>query len=439
MRKKGMLEKIQKEWLSNIQKDLLSGFVVGLSVIPETAGFAIMVGLDVGVAFYTTFYMAFILSLFGARKAMISAAAGSVALILVGVVKNYGLEYAGVATLMAGILQILLGYLKIGNLLKFIPQSVMYGFVNALGILLLMEQFKFLQNQNLGVFILLFIGILIIYLFPLITKKIPSNLICILAISAIALIFDVHAPNLGSIEQGVSGFHFIIIPKNLDFKIVIELLPYALSLALVGTIESLLTAKTLDVILKDGVSDKNKETKAQGLGNIISGLLGGMTGCALVGQSIINAKSGAKTRLSTFFAGFSLMVLILVFNEYVVKIPIVAVVAVMVMISFTTFNFQSIMNIKKIKLYDTLNMLLVVAVVLYTHNLAIGVVVGVLVNALWIKSKGIAWIFVIKKRWVKSMAPDVGFEPTTKRLTAAYSTAELIWNFAQKEILVCFL
>ncbi|MFP6206199.1 SulP family inorganic anion transporter [Helicobacter pylori] len=385
-----MFEKIQKEWLSNIQKDLLSGFVVGLSVIPETAGFAIMVGLDVGVAFYTTFYMAFVLSLFGARKAMISAAAGSVALILVGVVKNYGLEYAGVATLMAGILQILLGYLKIGNLLKFIPQSVMYGFVNALGILLLMEQFKFLQNQNLGVFILLAIGILIIYLFPLITKKIPSNLICILAVSAIALIFDMHAPNLGSIEQGVSGFHFIIIPKNLDFKMVLELLPYALSLALVGTIESLLTAKTLDVILKDGVSDKNKETKAQGLGNIISGLLGGMTGCALVGQSIINAKSGAKTRLSTFFAGFSLMVLILVFNEYVVKIPIVAVVAVMVMISFTTFNFQSVMNIKKIKLYDTLNMLLVVAVVLYTHNLAIGVVVGVLVNALWIKSKGIA-------------------------------------------------
>ncbi|WP_194148833.1 SulP family inorganic anion transporter [Helicobacter pylori] len=385
-----MFEKIQKEWLSNIQKDLLSGFVVGLSVIPETAGFAIMVGLDVGVAFYTTFYMAFVLSLFGVRKAMISAAAGSVALILVGVVKNYGLEYAGVATLMAGILQILLGYLKIGNLLKFIPQSVMYGFVNALGILLLTEQFKFLQNQNLGVFILLAIGILIIYLFPLITKKIPSNLICILIVSAIALIFDVHAPNLGSIEQGVSGFHSIIIPKNLDFKMVVGLLPYALSLALVGTIESLLTAKTLDVILKDGVSDKNKETKAQGLGNIISGLLGGMTGCALVGQSIINAKSGAKTRLSTFFAGFSLMVLILVFNEYVVKIPIVAVVAVMVMISFTTFNFQSVMNIKKIKIYDTLNMLLVVAVVLYTHNLAIGVVVGVLVNALWIKSRGIA-------------------------------------------------
>ncbi|GAA9692672.1 sulfate permease [Helicobacter pylori] len=385
-----MFEKIQKEWLSNIQKDLLSGFVVGLSVIPETAGFAIMVGLDVGVAFYTTFYMAFVLSLFGARKAMISAAAGSVALILVGVVKNYGLEYAGVATLMAGVLQILLGYLKIGNLLKFIPQSVMYGFVNALGILLLMEQFKFLQNQNLGVFILLAIGILIIYLFPLITKKIPSNLICILIVSAIALIFDMHAPNLGSIEQGVSGFHCIIIPKNLDFKILIGLLPYALSLALVGTIESLLTAKTLDVILKDGVSDKNKETKAQGLGNIISGLLGGMTGCALVGQSIINAKSGAKTRLSTFFAGFSLMVLVLVFNEYVVKIPIVAVVAVMVMISFTTFNFQSIINIKTIKLYDTLNMLLVVAVVLYTHNLAVGVVVGVLVNALWIKSKGIA-------------------------------------------------
>ncbi|AFI06417.1 SulP family inorganic anion transporter [Helicobacter cetorum] len=372
-----------------IQRDLLSGFVVGLSMIPETAGFALMVGLDVSVAFYTTFYMACVLALFGARRAMISAAAGSVALILVGVCKKYGLEYVGVVTIMAGVVQIFLGYFKIGNLLRYIPQSVMYGFVNALGILLLKEQLKFFENAPYAMYFLLAMGILIIYLFPLITKKIPSNLICIISVTAIALIFDVHVPDLGSIEKGASGFNFIILPQNMDFKIIIGLLPYALSLALVGTIESLLSAKTLDDILQDYVSDKNQEAKAQGLGNITSGLLGGMTGCALVGQSIINAKSGASTRLSTFFAGFSLIVLVLVFNDYVSQIPIVAVVAVMIMISFTTFNFQSVINIKKIKPYDTLNMCLVVAVVLLTNNLAIGVVVGVLANMLWIKSKGI--------------------------------------------------
>ncbi|WP_104747634.1 SulP family inorganic anion transporter [Helicobacter cetorum] len=375
-----MIKKIKNEWLSNIHKDLLSSFVVGLSMIPETAGFAIMVGLSPSIAFFTTFYMALILALFGARKAMISAAAGSVALVLVGVCKNYGLEYVGIATIMAGVIQIFFGIFKIGKLLKYIPQSVMFGFVNALGLLLLKEQFKFFENQSYAMYLLVLIGILIIYLFPLITKKIPSNLVCIIAVSAIALIFDFQVPNLGTIEQGKMEFQFMVLPP-LDIKIFIELLPYALSLALVGTIESLLTAKTLDDIIGDN-SDKNREAKAQGLGNITSGILGGMTGCALVGQSIINAKSGATTRLSTFFAGFSLLVLVLVFNEYVTKIPIAAVVAVMIMISITTFNIQSITNIRNIKVQDTINMLIVVAVVLATDNLAIGVGVGVTTNLL---------------------------------------------------------
>lgn len=382
-----MIEKIKNEWLSNIQKDLLSSFVVGLSMIPETAGFAIMVGLSPSVAFYTTFFMSFVLSIVGSRKAMISAAAGSVALVLVGVCKNYGVEYIGIVTVMAGIIQILFGIFKIGKLLKYIPESVMFGFVNALGILLLKEQFKFFYGQSYQMYILVLIGILIIYLFPLITKKVPSNLICIIAVTAVALIFKMHVPNLGTIEHGGMEFKFMTL-HNLNLKIFIELIPYAVSLALVGTIESLLTAKTLDDIIGDS-SDKDKEARGQGIGNIVSGLLGGMTGCALVGQSIINSKSGAKTRLSTFFAGFSLIVLVLVFNDYVTKIPIAAVVAVMIMISITTFNFKSITNIRNIKIQDTINMIIVVILVLFTDNLAIGVVVGVLINLLFIKSEGI--------------------------------------------------
>lgn len=382
-----MIEKIKNEWLSNVQKDLLSSFVVGLSMIPETAGFAIMVGLSPSVAFYTTFFMSFVLSIVGSRKAMISAAAGSVALVLVGVCKNYGVEYIGIVTVMAGIIQILFGIFKIGKLLKYIPESVMFGFVNALGILLLKEQFKFFYGQSYQMYILVLIGILIIYLFPLITKKVPSNLICIIAVTAVALIFKMHVPNLGTIEHGGMDFKFMTL-HNLNLKIFIELIPYAVSLALVGTIESLLTAKTLDDIIGDS-SDKDKEARGQGIGNIVSGLLGGMTGCALVGQSIINSKSGAKTRLSTFFAGFSLIVLVLVFNDYVTKIPIAAVVAVMIMISITTFNFKSITNIRNIKIQDTINMIIVVILVLFTDNLAIGVVVGVLINLLFIKSEGI--------------------------------------------------
>lgn len=382
-----MIEKIKNEWLSNIQKDLLSSFVVGLSMIPETAGFAIMVGLSPSVAFYTTFFISFVLSIVGSRKAMISAAAGSVALVLVGVCKNYGVECIGIVTVMAGIIQILFGIFKIGKLLKYIPESVMFGFVNALGILLLKEQFKFFYGQSYQMYILVLIGILIIYLFPLITKKVPSNLICIIAVTAVALIFKMHVPNLGTIEHGGMEFKFMTL-HNLNLKIFIELIPYAISLALVGTIESLLTAKTLDDIIGDS-SDKDKEARGQGIGNIVSGLLGGMTGCALVGQSIINSKSGAKTRLSTFFAGFSLIVLVLVFNDYVTKIPIAAVVAVMIMISITTFNFKSITNIRNIKIQDTINMIIVVILVLFTDNLAIGVVVGVLINLLFIKSEGI--------------------------------------------------
>ena len=377
-----MIETFKKDWLSNMQTDLLSSFVVGLSMIPETAGFALMVGLSPMVAFYTTFCMSIVVAILGARKAMISAAAGSVGLILVVLTKNYGVEYVGLATIMTGFIQILFGIFKVGKLLKFIPQAVMFGFVNALGIMLFKDQIHFFIGQGYMMYILVGIGLAIIYLFPLLTKKIPSNLIAIIVVTAIVMIFKIKVPNLGTIgpiKAGLPPFTLPLVPITIQNLLII--LPYAFSLAIVGTIESLLTAQNLDEIIGDENSNKNRETIAQGCGNIVSGFFSGMTGCALVGQSTINSKSGAKTRLSTIFAGISLMALVSIFSNYVVQIPIAALVAVMIMISITTFNWDSVKNIKTIPISDTVIMIITVISVLFTGNLAIGVVIGVILAA----------------------------------------------------------
>ncbi|MGL5616495.1 MAG: SulP family inorganic anion transporter [Sarcina sp.] len=375
------MEIIKRDWLSNIKADLLSSFVVGLSMIPETAGFAIMVGLSPMVAFYTTFCMAIVVSILGGRKAMISAAAGSVALILVMLAKSYGIEYVTLATIGAGLIQILFGIFKIGRLLKYIPKAVMFGFVNALAILLLKEQVHFFYNQGYIMYLLVAIGLVIIYTFPFITKKIPSHLIAIIVVTAIVMILKLKVASLGSIGNISVTLSPFVMPKvPIDLSNIIKVLPYSISLALVGTIESLLTAKTLDEIIGDKESNKNRETVAQGIGNLVSGFFSGMTGCALVGQSIINAKSGARTRLSTIFAGVSLMIMVSIFSTYVSKIPIAALVAVMIMISLTTFNFESVVKIRKIKIFDTILMIITVVIVLLTGNLAVGVIVGTLIN-----------------------------------------------------------
>lgn len=379
-----MLEIFKRDYLSNIKTDLLSGFVVGLSMIPEVAGFAIMVGLSPMVAFYTTFCMSIIVGIFGARKGMISAAAGSVGLILVVLAKKYGVEYVGLTTIAAGIIQIIFGVCKIGKLLRFIPQSVMFGFVNALGILLFKDQLHFFFGQRYMMYILVILGLAIVYLFPLLTKKIPSNLIAIITVTAIVIIFKIDVPNLGTIgniSAGLPPFTLPIVPITLHNIIII--LPYAISIALVGTIESLLTAKNLDEIIADEESNKNRETIAQGVGNIVSGFFSGMSGCALVGQSTINSKSGARTRLSTIFAGVTLMVLVSVFSYYVTRIPIAALISVMIMISITTFNWTSIIKIKTIPVYETVIMIITVIAVLYTGNLAVGVILGVILTELY--------------------------------------------------------
>ena len=377
-----MLETIKKDWFSNIKVDLLSSFVVGLSMIPETAGFAIMVGLSPMVAFYTTFCMSIIVALFGARKAMISAAAGSMALVLVMVAKEYGVEYIGLVTIATGIIQIFFGIFKVGNLLRFIPKSVMYGFVNSLGIMLFVDQLHFFKGQSYIMYILVLIGLAVIYLFPLITKRIPQNLMAIIVVTAIVMIFGINVPDLGTLGNISATLPSFILPKvAINFKTLVIVLPYAFSLAIVGSVESLLTAQSLDEIIGDE-SNKNREAMAQGFGNIVTGFFGGMAGCALIGQSTINSKSGAKTRLSTLFAGVTLMILVSVFSGYVTKIPIAALVAVMIMISITTFSIDSIKNIRKIPVIDTIIMIITVVTVIITQNLAIGVILGVVINAL---------------------------------------------------------
>lgn len=377
-----MLETIKKDWFSNIRVDLLSSFVVGLSMIPETAGFAIMVGLSPMVAFYTTFCISIIVAFMGGRKAMISAAAGSMALVLVVVAKNYGIEYVGIVTIATGIIQVLFGIFKIGNLLRFIPKSVMYGFVNSLGIMLFVDQLHFFKGQSYIMYILVLIGLAVIYLFPLITKKIPQNLMAIIVVTAIVMIFNIKVPNLGTLGNISAGLPPFSLPKvSVNLNTLMIVIPYAFSLAIVGSVESLLTAQSLDEIIGDE-SNKNREAMAQGLGNIVAGFFSGMAGCALIGQSTINSKSGAKTRLSTLFAGVSLMVLVSIFSAYVIQIPIAALISVMIMISITTFNWDSIKNIRKIPIIDTIIMVITVITVLITQNLAIGVILGIVINAL---------------------------------------------------------
>lgn len=382
-----MLETIKKDWFSNIRVDLLSSFVVGLSMIPETAGFAIMVGLSPMVAFYTTFCMSIIVAFFGSRKAMISAAAGSMALVLIVVAKEYGVEYIGLVTIATGIIQILFGIFKIGNLLRFIPKSVMYGFVNSLGIMLFVDQLRFFKDESYIMYILVLIGLAVIYLFPLITKKIPQNLMAIIVVTAIVMIFGIKVPDLGILGNISANLPSFVLPKvAINLKTLMIVIPYAFSLAIVGSVESLLTAQSLDEIIGDE-SNKNREAMAQGLGNIVTGFFSGMAGCALIGQSTINSKSGAKTRLSTLFAGVSLMILVSVFSEYVTKIPIAALVAVMIMISITTFSIDSIKNIRKIPIIDTMIMIITVVTVLITQNLAIGVILGIIINSLVVMYK----------------------------------------------------
>ena len=385
-----MIDSIKRDWFSNIKGDTLSGTVVALALIPEAIAFSIIAGVDPKVGLYASFCIAVVIAFVGGRPGMISAATGAMALLMVTLVKEHGLEYLLAATLLTGVFQIIAGYLKLGSLMRFVSKSVVTGFVNALAILIFMAQLPELTNVTWHVYAMTAAGLGIIYLFPLIPvvgKAVPSPLVCIvlLTIFAISYGLDIRTVgDMGELPDTLPVFLWPDVPLNLETLMII--LPYSLGLAVVGLLESMMTATIVDEFT-DTSSDKNRECKGQGIANIASGLLGGMAGCAMIGQSVINVKSGGRGRLSTFIAGFLLLIMVVFLDDLIGQIPMAALVAVMIMVSIGTFSWESIINLKKHPLSTNIVMLATVSIVVATHNLAIGVFVGVLLASLFFANK----------------------------------------------------
>lgn len=385
-----MFETMKSEWFSNLRGDLLAGTVVALALIPEAIAFSIIAGVDPKVGLYASFCIAVIIAFVGGRPGMISAATGAMALLMVTLVREHGLEYLLAATLLTGILQIIAGYLQLGNLMRFVSRSVVTGFVNALAILIFMAQLPELIHVTWHVYAMTAAGLGIIYLFPYVPKigkSLPSPLVCIVTLTLVsmALGLDIRTVgDMGELPDTLPVFLWPQVPFNLDTLWII--LPYSLGLAVVGLLESMMTAAIVDD-LTDTSSDRNRECKGQGIANIGAGLLGGMAGCAMIGQSIINVKSGGRGRLSTFVAGLFLIILVVFLDAWIQQIPMAALVAVMIMVSIGTFSWSSIRDLRTHPLSTSIVMLSTVAVVVATHNLALGVLVGVLLATLFFANK----------------------------------------------------
>ncbi|WP_427706298.1 SulP family inorganic anion transporter [Staphylococcus sp. Mo2-6] len=382
-----MLNKLKREWLTAPGTNILAGILVALALIPEALSFSIIAGVDPMVGLYSSFIIAVVISFVGGRPAMISAATGSVALVIVPLVKDHGVQYLLAATILMGIIQIIFGVLKVGRLMKFIPNSVMIGFVNALAILIFMTQIKHIFGISIPTYLFVIATLLIIYLLPRVFKKIPAPLIAIVLLTIVYLATGAKVEtvgDLGQITRSLPQFFIPDVPFNLETLQII--LPYSLSMAIVGLVESLLTARIVDQAT-DTYSSKNRESRGQGIANFITGFFGAMGGCAMIGQSVINVRSGATTRLSTFTAGVFLIVLIIVFGDWVVQIPMPILAGIMIMVSVGTFDWHSFQFMKKAPRTDALVMILTVAIVLFTSNLALGVIVGVIVSALCFATK----------------------------------------------------
>ena len=384
----------RQDWFGNIRGDLLAGLVVALALIPESIAFSLIVGVDPKVGLYASFSMAVIIAFSGGRPGMISAATGAMALLLVDLVKDHGLEYLFAVTILTGVIQIIFGLLKVARYMRFVSNSVMSGFVNALGILIFVAQLPELFNVNWITYPMVAVGLLIIYGFPRITKAIPSPLVCILLLTAVAMAFNLDVRTVGDKGDLPSSLPVFLIPDiPLNLETLWILLPYALPLAVVGLLESLITASVLDDFT-DTTSNKNRESSGQGIANVVNGFLGGMAGCALIGQSVINVRSGGRGRLSTLTAGVVLLGLVVGFGGFVSRMPMPALVAVMIMVAFGTFSWRSVLNIRHQPRTSSVVMLSTVLVVLLTNNLAYGVLVGVMLSGIFFAWK-IGQIFQI--------------------------------------------
>ncbi|SFM33425.1 sulfate permease, SulP family [Halopseudomonas yangmingensis] len=383
-------QKLRFEWFSNIRGDLLAGLVVALALIPEAIAFSIIAGVDPKVGLYASFCIAVVIAFTGGRPGMISAATGAMALLMVTLVREHGLEYLLAATVLCGVLQIAAGYLKLGSLMRFVSRSVVTGFVNALAILIFMAQLPELTGVTWHVYAMTAAGLGIIYLFPyvpVVGKAIPSPLVCILTLTAVALLLglDIRSvADMGELPDTLPVFLWPDVALTLETLLII--LPYSAALAVVGLLESMMTATIVDD-LTDTCSDKNRECKGQGIANIGAGLMGGMAGCAMIGQSVINVKSGGRTRLSCLTAGVVLLLMVVFLSDWVGLIPMAALVAVMIMVSIGTFSWDSLRNLKQHPLSTNIVMLATVVVTVGTHNLAYGVFVGVLLAAMFFANK----------------------------------------------------
>ena len=385
-----MLQTLKQTWFSNVRGDVLAGIVVALALIPEAIAFSIIAGVDPKVGLYASFCIAVVIAFVGGRPGMISAATGAMALLMVTLVKNHGLEYLLAATLLCGVLQIGAGYLKLGSLMRFVSRSVVTGFVNALAILIFMAQLPELTNVTWHVYAMTAAGLGIIYLFPYIPrigKLIPSPLVCIIVLTAVAMSVGLDIRTVGDMGQLPDTLPIFLWPDvPLTFETLAIIFPYSAALAVVGLLESMMTATIVDD-LTDTPSDKNRECKGQGVANIASGLIGGMAGCAMIGQSIINVKSGGRSRLSSLAAGVFLLLMVVFLGDWLKQIPMAALVAVMIMVSIGTFSWDSLRNLKKHPLSTNIVMVVTVVVVVATHNLAFGVLAGVLLAAMFFANK----------------------------------------------------
>jgi SulP family sulfate permease len=385
-----MRDTLRRDWLANARGDVLSGLVVALALIPEAIAFSIIAGVDPKVGLYASFCIAVVIAFTGGRPGMISAATGAMALLMVTLVKEHGLEYLLAATILTGVLQIAAGYLKLGSLMRFVSRSVVTGFVNALAILIFMAQLPELTDVTWPVYALTAAGLAIIYGFPYlpwIGRTIPSPLVCIVLITVVCLAMNLEVRTVGDLGALPDTLPFFLWPDvPLTFETLLIVLPYSISLAVVGLLESLMTATIVDD-LTDTDSDKNTECRGQGISNVVAGCFGGMAGCAMIGQSVINIKSGGRGRLSTLIAGVFLIVMVVFLDELIAQIPMAALVAVMIMVSIGTFAWDSIVNIKDHPPSSSMVMVSTVIVVVMTHNLALGVFVGVLLAALFFANK----------------------------------------------------
>lgn len=375
--------KIREEWFSNIRGDLLAGLVVALALIPEAIAFSIIAGVDPKVGLYASFSIAVMISFTGGRPGMISAATAATAVLMVTLVKDHGLQYLLVTTVLAGVMQVLAGYFRLGNLMNFVSKSVITGFVNALAILIFLAQLPELIGVPYLTYVMVAGGLAIIYLLPRLTKAVPSPLVCIVVLTSVALYFHLDLRTVGDMGELPSTLPFFLLPDvPFTFETLAIVAPYALAVAVVGLLESLMTASIIDE-LTDTPSDRSRECMGQGASNIVTGFMGGMAGCAMIGQSIINIKSGGRGRLSTFAAGVFLLFLIVVLGDWVRIIPMAALVAIMIMVSIGTFSWGSILNLRDHPRRSSTVMLATVVTVVVTHNLALGVLIGVMLSGMF--------------------------------------------------------